>query len=88
MKIPKSKLNPDDIGKAILTAVRREDTGGNVRDVVIVQVTKPDADANWEVYDYIIDDFSALTSECRSRGVAAQVRLQTRFDASWPDDHL
>jgi hypothetical protein len=87
--MPKSKLKPDEIGKAILAALRTAAACQNVRDIIIVQVTKADAEAaNWEIYDYVVDDFSPLSSECKSLSVDVQVRLQKQFDVIWSDDPL
>jgi hypothetical protein len=87
--MPKSKLKPEEIGQAILSALRTAPACRNVRDIIIVQVIKADADAaNWEIYDYVVDDFSPLSSECKNLGVDVQVRLQKQFDVIWSDDPL
>ena len=52
MNNTKSKLKPDEIGQAILSALRTAAACQNVRDIIIVRVIKADADAaNWEIYD-------------------------------------
>jgi hypothetical protein len=61
MNNTKSKLKPDEIGQAILSALRTAPACRNVRDIIIVRVIKADADAaNWEIYDYIVDDFKPV----------------------------
>jgi uncharacterized ferredoxin-like protein len=88
MNNTKSKLKPDEIGQAILSALRTAPACRNVRDIIIVQLPKAEADAaNWEIYDYLVDDFSHLSSECERLGADVQVRLQRQFDAIWSDDH-
>jgi hypothetical protein len=85
----KTKLNPDEIGHAVLAEMRADDICRNVQDVVIIKVTSPDAEANWKIDSYIADGAAPVSFDCKRRGIAAQEKLQKQFDATWPEgDHL
>jgi hypothetical protein len=85
----KTKLNPDEIRHAVLAEMRADDICRNVQDVVIIRVTRSDAEANWAIDSYIPDGAAPVSFDCKRRGIAVQAQLQKQFDAIWPEgDYL